>query len=169
MPAKRAGAPVSSWPTSGVLLFSMAATYLVCMSSKVKYSTVTLAPFFWAQRWALASIALLVGSTYVFRIQRRRLVPFFTAGAAGRGKVSRAEVPTAPARSERRLIRLSSMACPPWIVFDPDDALRMSASRAALSSAACSVLRFSHALSLRRGLLPRAGLSGGPRRARRRR
>src|SRR5262249_47147517 len=38
MPAKRAGAPVSSWPTSGVFLFSMAATYLVCMSSKVKYS-----------------------------------------------------------------------------------------------------------------------------------
>ena len=42
MPAKRAGAPVSSWPTSGVLLFSMAATYFVCMSSNVKYSTVTL-------------------------------------------------------------------------------------------------------------------------------
>ena len=41
----------------------MAATYLVCMSSKVKYSTVTVAPFFWAQRWALASMALLVGST----------------------------------------------------------------------------------------------------------
>ncbi len=63
MPAKRAGALVSSWPMSGVLLLSMAATYLVCMSSNVKYSTVTLAPFFCAQRWALASIALLVGST----------------------------------------------------------------------------------------------------------
>ena len=63
MPAKRAGAPVSSWPTSGVFLFSMAATYLVCMSSNVKYSTVTLAPCFCAQRWALASMALLVGST----------------------------------------------------------------------------------------------------------
>ena len=63
MPAKRAGAPVSSWPTSGVLLFSMAATYFVCMSSNVKYSTVTAAPCFSAQRLALASIALLVGST----------------------------------------------------------------------------------------------------------
>ena len=63
IPLKRAGAPVSSWPTSGVLLFSMAATYFVCMSSKVKYSTVTLAPCFCAQRWALASMALLVGST----------------------------------------------------------------------------------------------------------
>jgi hypothetical protein len=105
MPAKRAGALVSSWPMSGVLLLSMAATYFVCMSSNVKYSTVTLAPFFCAQRWALASMALLVGSTYVFRIQRRMLVPFFTAGAAGRGNVSRAVLPTAPARSERRLMR----------------------------------------------------------------
>ncbi len=63
MPAKRAGALVSSWPTSGVFLFSMAATYFVCMSSKVKYSTVTAPPFFWAHRWALASMALFVGST----------------------------------------------------------------------------------------------------------
>jgi hypothetical protein len=46
-----------------VFRFSMAATYFVCMSSKVKYSTVTVAPCFWAQRWALASMALLVGST----------------------------------------------------------------------------------------------------------
>ena len=63
IPAKRAGAPVSSWPTSGVLLFSMAATYFVCMSSKVKYSTVTAAPCFCAQRCTLASMALFVGST----------------------------------------------------------------------------------------------------------
>jgi hypothetical protein len=63
MPAKRAGAPVSSWPTSGVFLFSIAATYFVCMSSNVKYSTVTWAPCFCAQRCAAASTALLVGST----------------------------------------------------------------------------------------------------------
>ena len=63
MPAKRAGAPVSSCPTSGVFLFSMAATYFVCMSSNVKYSTVTLAPCFSPHRAALASMALLVGST----------------------------------------------------------------------------------------------------------
>ena len=63
MPAKRAGALVSSWPTSGVFLFSMAATYFVCMSSKVKYSTVTLPPCLAAHRCALASMALLVGST----------------------------------------------------------------------------------------------------------
>jgi len=63
MPAKRAGAPVSSWPTSGVFLFSMAATYFVCMSSNVKYSTVTWAPCFCAQRCAAASTALFVGST----------------------------------------------------------------------------------------------------------
>src|SRR4026208_1641665 len=85
MPAKRAGAPVSSWPTSGVLLFSMAATYLVCMSSNVKYSTVTLAPCLAAQRAALASMALLVGSTYVLRIHMRRAVPFLTAGKPRRG------------------------------------------------------------------------------------
>ena len=42
--------------------------------------------------------------------------------------------PTAPARSERRLMRESSMACPPWIVFDPDDAPRMSVTGGALSS-----------------------------------
>jgi hypothetical protein len=33
------------------------------MSSNVKYSTVTVPPCLAAQRWALASIALLVGST----------------------------------------------------------------------------------------------------------
>jgi hypothetical protein len=63
MPAKRAGAPVSSWPTFGVVVFSMAATYSVCMSSNVKYSTVTVAPCFCAPRCALASMALFVGST----------------------------------------------------------------------------------------------------------
>src|ERR1700741_3274745 len=107
MPAKRAGAPVSSWPTSGVFLFSTAATYLVCTSSKVKYSTVTLAPCFSPQRAALASMALLVGSTYVLRIQRRRLAPFFTVGAASRrsDSVRAAEAPTAPARKLRRLRR----------------------------------------------------------------
>src|SRR2546429_8780692 len=87
---------------SGVFLFSMAATYFVCTSSNVKYSTVTAAPCFCAQRWAAASIALLVGSTYVLRIHSRRLVPFFTAGAATPGSAKAAEAPTAPARKLRR-------------------------------------------------------------------
>jgi hypothetical protein len=113
MPAKRAGAPVSSCPTSGVLRFSMAATYFVCMSSNVKYSTVTAAPCFSAHRCVLASMALLVGSTYVLRIQRRRLVPFFTAGAANAGPpmASAAEAPTAPARNFRRVTRAWCMGC----------------------------------------------------------
>ena len=103
MPAKRAGAPVSSWPTSGVLLFSIAATYFVCMSSNVKYSTVTLPPFFCAQRAALASMALLVGSTYVFRIHMRRFAAFFCAGACWAPIASAADAPAAPIRNPRRL------------------------------------------------------------------
>src|SRR5205823_9470000 len=98
---------------SGVFLFSMAATYFVCTSSNVKYSTVTAAPCFCAQRWAAASIALLVGSTYVLRIHSRRLVPFFTAGAATPGSAKAAEAPTAPARKLRRVRRASRMEAPP--------------------------------------------------------
>src|SRR4026208_297826 len=92
---------------SGVFLFSMAATYFVCTSSKVKYSTVTLAPCFSPQRWALASMALLVGSTYVLRIHRRRLAPSFTGGAAStrRGSATAADAPAAPARNVRRVRR----------------------------------------------------------------
>src|SRR5262249_6972387 len=63
IPAQRAGAPGSSWPTSGVVLFSWGATHLGWRSSNVKYSTVTLAPCFSPQRAALASMALFVGST----------------------------------------------------------------------------------------------------------
>jgi hypothetical protein len=103
MPAKRAGAPVSSCPTSGVFLFSMAATYLVCTSSNVKYSTVTLPPCFCAQRAALASMALFVGSTYVFRIQSRKLAAFFCAGACCTPSATAADAPAAPTRNFRRL------------------------------------------------------------------
>src|SRR5439155_14367043 len=98
---------------SGVFLFSMAATYFVCTSSNVKYSTVTAAPCFCAQRWAAASIALLVGSTYVLRIHSRRLVPFFTADAATPESAKAAEAPTAPARKLRRVRRASRMEAPP--------------------------------------------------------
>src|SRR5262245_46099620 len=91
----------------------MAATYFVCTSSNVKYSTVTAAPCFCAQRWAAASMALLVGSTYVLRIHRRRLVPFFTAGAATAGSANAAEAPIAPARKLRRVRRASRMEAPP--------------------------------------------------------
>src|ERR1043166_3723224 len=98
---------------SGVFLFSMAATYFVGTSANVKYSTVTAAPCFCAQRWAAASIALLVGSTYVLRIHSRRLVPFFTAGAATPGSAKAAEAPTAPARKLRRVRCASRMEAPP--------------------------------------------------------
>src|SRR6266705_4151632 len=97
----------------GVFLFSMAATYFVCTSSNVKYSTVTAAPCFCAQRWAAASIALLVGSTYVLRIHSRRLVPFFTAGAATPGSAKAAEAQTEPARKLRRVRLASRMEAPP--------------------------------------------------------
>src|SRR5437867_6180942 len=92
----------------------MAATYCGCTSSKGKYSTVTAAaPCFCAQRWAAASIALWVGSTYVLRIHSRRMVPFCTAGAATAGRAKAAEAPTAPARKLRRVRRASRMEAPP--------------------------------------------------------
>src|SRR5262245_66258111 len=88
----------------------MAATYFVCISSNVKYSTVTWAPCFCAQRCAAASTALLVGSTYVLRIQSLRLAPFLICGAARPGSASAAEAPTAPASRFRRLSRRSRIA-----------------------------------------------------------
>src|SRR5262249_47295533 len=94
-----------------------AATYFVCMSSNVKYSTVTWAPCFCAQRCAAASTALLVGSTYVLRIQRRKFAPFLICGAAIRGNVRAAEAPTAPARRLRRVRRRSRIALPPSYRF----------------------------------------------------
>jgi hypothetical protein len=63
IPLTRAGARFSSGPPWGVLLFSMAPPYFVSMSSKFNYPPLTRAPCFGAPRGALASMALLVGST----------------------------------------------------------------------------------------------------------